>query len=256
MAALQARDVEVDVDYGQFYARRAGAPWTSNEVTTVGYEQHLWTDGWFVYIGTTKRYGPTPVRVEGHDGRADDPDDSWQHVVEVSLQGGGPLELYSWAPSEPEATIEIDPGPVRLRAGWRGLVPGRIEGLDDEGNSDEELLLQLWPAEPAPDVVLRCWEERALPEPSNVSPQGLRQIEGYEDMMPVLARLELRARLAHPNPRMPGGSEHSSVHTVLFDPEDGSWWVDGYDVRRTLREVTPGDAAELLDAPRHRTWGQ
>ena len=186
------RDLVVEVDGGQFYACRAGAEWASDRVTTAGYEQYLWTDGDFVYVGTTRRYGPTPVHADILDVDPGEPDGSWQHVVEVSLNGGRELEIYDWGADEPKGILDIDPGPVRLRVSWRGLVPGLDEGLDEGGNSTEELLLQTWPAAQAPGAVLRCWEHRALPRPTTVSPQGLRQVEGYESMMPELALIDAR----------------------------------------------------------------
>ena len=251
MVPVRSREVEVDVDYGQFYLCRSGAAWASDRVTTNGYERHLWTNGSFVYVGTTKKFGPMPVRVDVLDHPAADPERSWQHVVEVSLDEGRELEIYNWGDNDPVATIDIGPGPVRLRVSWRGLVAGLFEGMDEHGNSTEELLVQVWPAPPTAAAVLRCWEGRALPEPTDTSPQGLRQIEGYEAMLPVLADMETRARLAHPYPQMPGGGEGSSVVSVLSNPDDGSWWVDGYDVRRTLREVNHEDAMRLLAAPHH-----
>lgn len=252
MAVTGSYDVQVEVDGGQFYACRAEAEWASDRVTTKGYEQYLWTNGSFVYIGTTKRYGPTPVRVEVLDHEPPIGDESWQHVAEVSLHRGGALEIFDWEVGDPCVVVDVEDRPLRLRVSWRGLVPDLAEGLDENGESSEELLMQTWPGENAPDSVLRCWEERYLPEPTDTSPQGLRQVEGYEDMLPMLARLELRGRLAHPYPSMPGGAAHSSVVSVHHDRADGSWWVDGYDVRRTLREVTEDEAAQLLAAPPQR----
>jgi hypothetical protein len=235
------------VDGFQFYALRAGAEWASDEVSTRGYERYLWANGSFVYIGTTKHYGLTPVAVEVLDREPGTPEDVWQHVAEVSLAQGGDLEIFG-EPNDPVAIIELDPGPARVRVSWRGLVPGLSEGLDQHGYSDEELQIQVWPAEPSHDAVLRWWPPRVLPEPTTTSPQGLRQIEGYEVMAPTRAGMEVRASLSRPYPSMPGGGERSVVYLVLFDPTDGSWWVDGDDIRRTLREVSQQDAARLIGA--------
>jgi hypothetical protein len=49
----------------------------------------------------------------------------------------------------------------------------------------------------------------------------------------------------HPGP-MPGGGENSWVHAVLFDPASQTWWVDGTDIRRTLREITQEEAEQLM----------
>jgi hypothetical protein len=103
----------------------------------------------------------------------------------------------------------------------------------------------VWPAEVEASKVVRWWDERVLPPPADSSPDGRRQVEGLERVMERLPALEVIARPGHPDPTMPGGGEHSSVNTVLFDATDGSWWVDGYDVRRLLREVTESEARGL-----------
>jgi len=247
MSVMRADEVVVDVDYGQFYAMRAGGEWASDQVPSSGHEAHLWSDGSFVYVGTTRRYGETKVRVEVLTAPpSEDAPPEWQHVAEVSLDRGGALELHSWDGGTPAATVPVDPGSLRLRVCWRGLVPGRAEGVDDDGNSDEELLFQLWPAEPAPPAVTRWWEERALPAPTDVAPDGRRQTEGLEPVMERWATMTVVATLRHPYPPMPGGGEHAHVVSVLTDPSDDTWWVDGYDVRRTLREVSEEEAQHLL----------
>lgn len=240
-------DSIVDVDYGQFYAMRAGSSWASDQVPSQGYEEYLWSDGAFIYIGTTRKYGETKVRIEVRQvAPEDEPSDDWQHVAEVSLDRGGDFEVYSWGDDKPAATVPVDRSALRLRVCWRGLVPGRFEGLDDGGNSDEELLLQLWPAEPAGSQVTRWWDERVLRAPTDRSPDGRRQFEGLERVMERWVQMTIVGNLSYPYPPMPGGGGHSSINSVLTDPSEGSWWVDGYDVRRTLREVSEEEAQRLL----------
>lgn len=240
-------DAIVAVDYFQFYAMRSGSPWAADQVPSQGYEECLWSDGAFVYIGTSRKFGETKVRIEVRRVLPEDePSADWQHVAEVSLDAGGDFEVYGWGDDTPVATVPVDRSPLRLRVCWRGLVPGRFEGLDDEGESDEELLFQLWPAEPAGSQVTRWWEERVLPAPTERSPDGRRQIEGLERVMERWVQMTLVGTPSYPYPPMPGGGEYSTIHSVLTDPSDGSWWVDGYDVRRTLREVSEEEAQRLL----------
>lgn len=52
--------------------------------------------------------------------------------------------------------------------------------------------------------------------------------------------------MTFPYPAMPGGGEMSSVYAVLFDPQSETWWVDGSDIRRTLREITQEEALDLV----------
>ena len=148
---------QVEPDYFQFYARRASAEWASAERTRSDLAPHLWSNGDFVVIGTARKFGPTAVAVEVLDTPPDEPDEQWQHVAEVSLERGGPLEVLSWEPDTPVAVVPIDEGSVRLRVLWAGLVENRYEGLDDDGESDEHVLFQVWPATHSPSSVVRWW---------------------------------------------------------------------------------------------------
>lgn len=65
-------------------------------------------------------------------------------MVEVSLSGDGSIEVLSW-PGDVEFTVATLIGLLRLRAHWAGLLPGLIEGLGEDGESDERLMFQLWP---------------------------------------------------------------------------------------------------------------
>jgi hypothetical protein len=65
------------------------------------------------------------------------------------------------------------------------------------------------------------------------------------DQLSKLRSLTDPMTLLHSGP-MPGGGQNSSVHAALFYPESETWWVDGYDLRRTLREVTQEEAQNLM----------
>lgn len=150
----------VEPDYFQFYLRRATAPWAADRVTAVGYAQRLWTNGAFVYVGTHRKYGATPVGIAVRTSKPDRPDEAWQHVVEVSLDAGEPsLEIFNWdtVADAPAAVVPVQASPLRLRASWAGLVRSRFEGLGNNGNSEERLLLELWPEPPTDDLVVRSW---------------------------------------------------------------------------------------------------
>ena len=151
-------EVSIEPDYFQFYVRRHGAAWASDAVPQEGYRDRLWTDGGFVVVGTYRKFEAMPVRVEVLDADPGPPEAGWQHVAEVSLGSGGPVELFHWGVDDPALTIDAPTEPLRLRAHWQGLVPGRFEGLDDDGRSDERVLLQLWPSVLGPPGVLRRWE--------------------------------------------------------------------------------------------------
>ena len=212
----------------------------------MGYEAHLWSNGQFVTVGTARKFGTTAVAVEVWDTPPDQPDEHWQHVAEVSLEPGGPLEVFGWGDETPAVIVPIDEGWVRLRVLWTGLVGGRFEGVDEDGNSEEHLMFQVWGAPRSPPAVVRWWSRWVLPPPSGVSPDGRRQVEGLEAVLDHLGRLRTLGRMTFPYPAMPGGRENSHVNAVLFDPVSETWWVDGSDIRRTLREVTEEEAQHLM----------
>jgi hypothetical protein len=166
---------EVEPDYFQFYARRANAEWASDKTTEAGYEAHLWSNGGFVTIGTARKFGTTTVAVEVWERPPNQPEEQWQHVAEVSLEPDGSLEILNWGDETPAAVVPIDEGWVRLRVLWAGLVAGRFEGMDEDGNSEEQLMFQMWAAPSSPPVVVRWWSEWVLPPPSDLSPDGRRQ---------------------------------------------------------------------------------
>jgi hypothetical protein len=131
---------------------------------------------------------------------------------------------------------------------WAGLVGGRFEGMDEDGNSEEHLVFQVWGTPPSPPTVIRWWSKWVLPPLSDMSSDGRRQVEGLEAVLDQLSKLRTMTdpmTFRHSGP-MPGGGETSFVHAVLFDPVSETWWVDGTDIRRTLREVTEEEAQNLM----------
>ena len=57
-------DLVLEPDFGQFYMRRSEAEWASGQVPSIGYERSLWTNGSFIYVGTDRKWGSTPVQIE------------------------------------------------------------------------------------------------------------------------------------------------------------------------------------------------
>lgn len=148
----------VEPDYFQFYVKRVGAPWSA-DVTDETYRHRLWTDGGFVVISTFRKFGTTRVTLDVIEDEPEPPSEEWQHVVEVSLDRGGPLEILSWpGDQEPRSMHLIPKESVRLRVHWGGLVPDLPEGTVRQGLSDEHLALVVWPAAIAPLAVLREWD--------------------------------------------------------------------------------------------------
>ena len=248
---IERRDGSVEPDYFQFYIRTRHGEHTPGDVTGEGYEAHLEaTTPGFVYVGTLKKFSTTPLRVEVHDTEPDLPGDEWQHVAEVSVTGDGVIEVLSW-PGDLALSVPTPAGPLRLRVKWADLEPGLVEGLPEEGNSKEHLELQLWPAPLAERKVLRWWSEWKLPPFSATAPDGRRQIEGVDEVMRYvtpdlrLAPVSFARTAAMPAPPLPGGLSGYCVQ-IWGDPRDGTWWVDGYDARRTLRVATEDEVRNLV----------
>lgn len=236
-----------------FQLCRRGSPWPSHHRPSEGEERGLWAAGGHAHVRTQRASGITPVRIEVFGAHPAEPVlRGSQHAAEVSLSAGGHLGVFGGdadGSEAPSTTVEVPSGPLRLRVAWFGLV----EGGDDDG-SGEAIVLQLWPEEPHEPAIVRCWDPWDLPPPQATSPGGLHQIEGRERVLSKLAVLEHVADLPSPHPPMPYGGPHSAAHALYRDPNDRTWWVDGEDGRRMLRQVIERSALELLDPlPQART---
>lgn len=247
---IESREGSVDPDYFQFYVKTPSAEWASDRVTEAGYEAHLEApSAGFIYVGTLKRFSDTPVRVEVHDSEPRDLSEDWAHVAEVSFEGNGRLEVQSWG-GDLAFAIPTPDGSLRLRAGWAGLESDLSEGLREDGTSAEHIILQIWPAPRAGRRVLRWWPEWERKPPTDTAPDGRRQIDGLEGVMEALSSGLRRVPVDFSNQYgrrqpMPGGDTGQCVG-IYGDPRNGTWWIDGYDERRTLRIATPEEVRKLL----------
>jgi hypothetical protein len=256
---IQAFEGSVEPDYGQFYLKTGGGEYASDRVSGWGYEAHLEAPApGFIYVGTLKKFSTTPVRVEVHDAEPDSPPAEWQHVAEVSFTGDGTLEVLSWS-GDVAISVRTPDGPLRLRAMWAGLEPELAEGLPEDRPSNEHLELVIWPAPHADRKVPRWWPEWDLPPPSTTAPDGRRQIEGVDEVVrllksglrPVPVDLGFRPDA----PPLPGGTS-GTCHGIWGDPHDATWWVDGYDVRRTMRTATADEVRDLVRRAKPRNVGE
>jgi len=108
-----------------------------------------------VYLHFARRSGGSPVRIVLTDVAPGDPEESWQDVVEVSIDLPSRTEIAwtSWAGETGGESEGIAPGSYRLRVSARGRDGGR-DGEFADGPVDA-YLLQLWPAPSQPDMILR-----------------------------------------------------------------------------------------------------
>ena len=153
--------------YRQFYLLRGEAEWASDRVSSDAYETCLEAIDGFVYVGTAMYGHPTDVRVELHDAEPLEVAAEADRVVEVSLAGEGALAILSWGANDPEATVELPAGPLRLRGNWFGLAAADAHPDNDLGGgepSPERVLFQLWRAPETEARTIRRWarDERAL----------------------------------------------------------------------------------------------
>ncbi|WP_369744478.1 hypothetical protein [Paenarthrobacter sp. AMU7] len=117
-------------------------------------------DGIYVHFG--RRSGGSDVRII----LLDEPpgmnsDSSWEDIVEVSftLPEGQHMRWASWAAETTGELRDVPPGSYRLRTSAKGRDAG------EDGEFSEEVidyyLLEMWPASPQPDAILRSSSKSA-----------------------------------------------------------------------------------------------
>jgi hypothetical protein len=156
-------DQVVETDYGQF-----DLAWTGDGFD--GDFDHFFagqTNGLVgasdpngLYVNLARRSGGSPVRIVVLEAKPRD-DAPWEDVVEVSfvLPEGHQMRWSSWAGESGGVLADIPPGSYRLRASAKGRDRGREGEFSD--HSVDSYLLQMWPALPQPDAVLRTGSEDA-----------------------------------------------------------------------------------------------
>ena len=244
MAVIERHTAVVQADYGQFYLQ-SGEEWLSEMVPSFGIERHLWSSGGFASVFTAGQFPRVELEVEVHDRPPGEPGPTFDHVVSTSLESVGTLKLLSWDPpvEGPDAEIDLAPGTWRLRVNWSD-----VERADIDPGAPEALLLQLWREPWSDPTVERWWGPWRRPDPVDVSPDGLRQIEGFENFEGPMRDLRPVGGFGHPFPPLPRRTG-TSVYSLFQSPADGSWWVHAQDGRALLREIPTDDASALRSLP-------
>jgi hypothetical protein len=122
-----------------------------------GYETHLESISGFLYVGTWTYGSTTSVIVELHDSKPTLAEAD--HVVEVTLDGGGELAIRNWDPDDPPvAQVGLPSGRMALRGSWTGLqaveeFPER--GVAGDTDSPEVIRFQIWPSPDCSAKVLK-----------------------------------------------------------------------------------------------------
>ncbi|HEY3530380.1 MAG TPA: hypothetical protein VGK78_14635 [Nocardioides sp.] len=113
-----------------------------------------------LFLMTGLHTGPVGLRVEVLESEPED-DDFWDDVVEASFTADLPVTVVGWG-GETYQPLDLAGGSYRVRWSANEMDAGRDQDtvLDDEEIIDR-YLLQLWPADPAPDEVVRQASECA-----------------------------------------------------------------------------------------------
>ncbi len=113
-----------------------------------------------IYLNLARRSGGSSVRIVLLDA---EPalDDSYEDVVEVSTTVPVATEVSwaSWAGETTGGLDEIAPGSYRFRVSARGRDAGAADEFAD--GVVDSYLVEIWPAVPAPDSVVRVGSEDA-----------------------------------------------------------------------------------------------
>ncbi|WP_203669301.1 hypothetical protein [Cellulomonas pakistanensis] len=153
-------DTEVHVHYGFLDLLPYGADPTSGHQAYAGQANGLCgaRRPGALSLRTGTHTGPVPVRIEAHLTRPEVPD-GWQDVVEVPFTPAGPRYALSAFDSAENIEVPAEVG----RARWcADRMDDGYDGarMDDDPVTDR-YLLQLWPAPPAPEAVVRTSSRRS-----------------------------------------------------------------------------------------------
>jgi hypothetical protein len=113
-----------------------------------------------VYLHLGRRSGGSHVQVALLDSPPTEPNDSWEYVVEVPvlIPEQSHVQITSWA-AESTWDLEVPGASYRLRVSARGRDVGAADEFA-EGVVDH-YLLELWPAPPQPDAIVRIGSDDA-----------------------------------------------------------------------------------------------
>ena len=114
-----------------------------------------------LYINLARRSGGSPVRIVlRQDAPAASEVDVWEDVVEVAVKIPHDAEpsWSTWA-GETSGPLDIPPGSYRVRVSARGRDAG-ADGEFADGPVDF-YLLEIWPALPEPDLIIRSTSANA-----------------------------------------------------------------------------------------------
>lgn len=152
-------DGQVDVAYSQIYLQ-GGDEFASDFSLSFGGQRNGLcgaANAGMLFLLTGLQDGSVPFHVELLD---TEPaiDDSWEEIVEAEFSPSASVALCEWAGTAyPLPTI--GPGTYRVRYCVSGM--DAAHNPPDQGPAGDRYSLQLWPAPPRPDVVIKQTSEEA-----------------------------------------------------------------------------------------------
>lgn len=151
-------DGHVHVSYSQFYVFCRGAEFeTDYYASYYGQRNGLCgaADPGGLFLTTGTHTGPVPLRVETH-ASLPEVGPEWEEVVEVSFDfASTDVTILGWAGDSSDDVALPATGTYRIRYCANGLDEAHDRTAWEEDPARDRYLIQLWPAPPAPDVVLR-----------------------------------------------------------------------------------------------------
>jgi hypothetical protein len=176
MRTVLSQDVEVH--YGQIYVV-SGDDYPGLDASFGGQRNGLCGAAMpgYLFLITGLHTGEVGFTAEVHD-EAPPVDESWQEIVEASFRPEGAASLLGWA-GEWYQPLDLAQTCYRVRYCATGMDEGHAEDtrLEDEPQLDR-YLLQLWPAPPEPDTVIKqtseiaaYWHQVARESPPPPAPQ-------------------------------------------------------------------------------------
>lgn len=269
-------DGEVDVAYMQYYLETPGlAPGEDVDRRFAGQNNGLCGAGepGMLHLVTGLHTGLVPVAVDLLDTAPGAVETGWEEVVEVSLTTtSSTVLLYDWDHGQPIELHLGGAGTFRVRYHAHGMDTGRDADVRLAGEPVlDRYLLQLWPAPPGPDTVLRqsseiadYWHHTARHTPRDDSAgdpdDGARRAAFHAFLHEVsTARPELQRTIArwlvHRTARLAGPAATSWVQFALDALDDGRALPTPFDDREhaiaaAQRDLTtPEDDLDRADAP-------
>ena len=148
-------DGRMHLTFGQIYLMTGGVDWPDFDDSRRGQVNGLLgaAQPGRLLLTTGLHTGDVALRVERLD---EEPalDDQWEEIVEVSFEPAGTALLLHGLDSSQYVKTELPVVSYRVRYCAADMDKGKeVDVVSDDEPVVDRYLLQLWPAEPAPDVI-------------------------------------------------------------------------------------------------------